>query len=109
MRGQEAWFGMALPSSLGSDFVFANVSFLPPGSHELWGRQFKHWGVSISLCGTKEPGKASSVRWHLSPTFKVGFLVVRKAISGTEHGIGESTEMGSHCGAHLGKAGMAQC
>lgn len=42
MWGQEARFGMALPSSLGSDFVFVNVSFLPPGSHELWGRQSKH-------------------------------------------------------------------
>lgn len=40
--------------------------------------------LPISLCGTKEPGKASSVRWHPSPKFKVGFWVIRKAISGTE-------------------------
>lgn len=65
--------------------------------------------LPISHCGTKEPGKASSVRWHLSPKFKVGFRVIRKAISGTENSIGESTEMGTRCDAHLRKAGMAPC
>lgn len=57
---QEAWFGMALPSVLGSDFVLMNVSFLPFGSRELWG-----WGralqVSYKPLGTKEPGKTLSV------------------------------------------------
>lgn len=40
---QEACFGMALPSLLGGDFVFVNVSSLPPDSHEV--------RVCMCVCG----------------------------------------------------------
>lgn len=36
---QEDWFRiLAVLSLLGRDLVFVNATFLPPGSHGLWGR-----------------------------------------------------------------------
>lgn len=69
--GGPAW--NALPSLLGSDFVFINAPFLPLDSQELQGRGRGHWECSpASLCETKEPEKASSVRWHLNQHLRSG-------------------------------------
>ena len=69
--GGPAW--NALPSLLGSDFVFMNAPFLPPGSQELQGRGRGHWECSPAcLCETKEPEKASSVRWYLNQNLRSG-------------------------------------
>lgn len=75
---QEACFGMALPSLLDSDFVFVNVSSLPPDSPEVCvcvggaGGQGTGECPPVRPCEAKEPGKASSVRWQLSPTLRWG-------------------------------------
>lgn len=97
---------MALPSLLGSGFVFAHVM-----SHFCFhvlmecvrGGQGTREGPPVSPCGTRKSGKASSERWYLSPNFQV----IRKDISGTENSIGKGTEVGILRGGPSGEADMA--
>lgn len=97
---------MALPSLLGSGFVFARVM-----SHYCFHVLMKcvRGGQGTCECpplsphGTREPGKASSERWLWSPNFQV----IREDISGAENSIGKGTEVGTLRGGPSGEAGMA--